>query len=463
MFLREDKLLTIINVCSVGLFVLLLAVVLVETEPMYFLVVLASLLVTAAIVKQPFIGLFLSVFFVQLSAIVDHFDPTGFALEALVALTIASVIFNMSKEIYHVFSSIVFRMACLFVLTATISCLFAEYPESAKFGIVQVVSLLVLFILILIIVRTPLQVKGLLVAIMMSTFISAGFANIGYVTGDLLFGIVNISESGSQAGAANISPTTSANLMLVGTAMSALLAFRLPKWRLLLSVIAITGIAGIIFTFARSATALIALGCVWLAIKFRKERHFPAVLMLSVLMGISIIPFIPDRLWDGFSSIGEAGEDWTLGRRVGYHVVGFDLMVQNPVFGVGVNNFREHYLDDDYRFVYGRQYEARALHNMYLSVAAETGLIGFSFFSVMILLSVVGLYQVRKKTHDPEMRVLAEAIQFGYVLYLIAAGSLPLMTNKYTWILTALAASVIMISQHSDRKSTRQQVSDIYS
>jgi O-antigen ligase len=312
--------------------------------------------------------------------------------------------------------------------------------------------MLVVFFLVLVLVRTPQRVKALLIAIMLSTFISAGIANIGHLTGHLPFGLETVSVSSHQAGASNISPTTSANMMLVGTVIAALLALRAQKWRLIFALVAVTGVSGIIFTFTRSAAMLLVLGCGWVAIKFRKARHFPSVLILCILLGISMLPLFPQHLWDRFESIGNPSADWTLGRRLGYHLIGLDLLAQNPLLGVGPNNFRQHYIDYDYRWVEGRQLESRALHNMYLSVAAETGLLGLSFFLAMIVISLIGLSRTRKNAHDPELRMLAEAIQFGYVLFLIAAGSLPAVTNKYIWVLTGLAAAVSLIAQQPARQ-----------
>jgi len=440
---------------GVGIIVLALALLSLEIEPVQLLVILAGLLGMIVILKYPFFGLFLLVFLVQLSAIVERFVPSGLAMEGLVVLTIAGVIANLPglpRNIRWGKSSAAFRMACLFITTAGISALFSDYPSNAILGLVKLISLLVLFSLVLILVQTPQRVKALLFAIMLSTFISAGIATIGHLTGYIPLGLDTVSVSNHQAGASNISSTTSANMMLIGTVVAALLALRSVKWRLFYCLVAVTGVSGIIFTFARSAAVLLVLGGGWIAIKFRKARHFPAVIILFILMGVSLLPLLPQHLWNRFESIGDPGADWTLGRRLGYHEVGFDLVAKNPLLGVGPGNFGKHYVGYDYRWVDGRQLESRALHNLYLSVAAETGLPGFAFFSAMIVISLVGLNRTRKYARDPELRMLAEAIQIGYVLFLIAAVALPAVTYKYTWILTSLAVAVALIAQQSEKQ-----------
>ena len=461
MFQRTEKIPSLFGPLGIGIIVLVLALLSIVIEPVQLLIILVGLLGTIVVLKYPFSGLFLLVFLVQLSAIVERFVPSGLAMEGLVVLMIAGVIVNspgLPRKIRWGGSSAAFRMACLFVTTAGVSAMFADYPSYAISGLVQLISVLVVFFLVLVMVQTPQRVKALLIAIMLSTFISAGIANIGHLTGYLPLGLETVSVSSHQAGASNISPTTSGNMMLVGTVIAALLALRSPKWRLFYALVAVTGVSGIIFTFTRSASILLALGCGWIAIKFRKARHFPAVLILATLLSISMLPLFPQHLWDRFESIGDPGADWTLGRRLGYHMVGLDLLAQNPLLGVGPDNFGQHYIDYDYRWVEGRQLESRALHNMYLSVAAETGLLGFSFFSAMIVISLVGLNRTRKRSHDPELRMLAEAVQFGYVLFLIAAVSLPAVTNKYTWILISLSAAVSLIAQQPAKQHTSYPV-----
>jgi O-antigen ligase len=420
-----------LGVLGVGMVVLALALLSIAIEPMQLLVMLFGLLATIVVLKYPFSGLFLLVLLVQLSAIVERFAPSGLAMEGLVVLTIAGVVINLPglpRKIRWGESSVAFRMACLFIITAGVSALFSDYPSNA------------------------IRVKALLFAIMLSTFISTGIANIGHLTGYIPLGLDTVSVSSQQAGASNISSTTSANMMLVGTVVAMLFALRSVKWRLFYVLVAVTGVSGIIFTFTRSALMLLVLGCGWMAIIFRKARHFPAVMILVTLLGISMLPLIPQHLWDRFESIGDPSADWTLGRRLGYHKVGFDLVAKNPLLGVGPGNFGKHYVDYDYRWIDGRQLESRALHNMYLSVAAETGLPGFVFFSAMIVIALVGLNKARKSARDPELRMLAEATQIGYVLFLIAAGALPAATNKYTWILTSLAVAVSLIAQQSEKQ-----------
>ena len=68
--------------------------------------------------------------------------------------------------------------------------------------------------------------------------------------------------------------------------------------------------------------------------------------------------------------------------------------------------------------VEGRRMETRALHNTYLAVAVEYGLIGFAFFAVMILSVIYGLHKARTQSRDPTVAHLAEAVQFGLVLHI---------------------------------------------
>ena len=438
----------LLGIFGIGTTVIVLAQIAVQTTPEQPLVILAGLLGAFAILRYPFAGLFLSIMLVQLSALVDRFAGNEWALEGLVLLTFAGTILQIHTipgKLQPLFRSKVFQMGALFLFVAGISALFADYPEEAAPSLFMLTSLLALMCLILIHARTPELARYLLLAVIISTFISASFAVIGHIFGHVPFGLDTSGVRG-QSGTSTAGTTTSSIMMLIGTASAAMLALLSPKWRLFFSISAVTGCSGIIFTFSRTASALVAFACGWLAIKFRKARHFPAVLIIGVMLGISMLPMVPDRLWDRFASIGNPGTDWTLGRRLGYHMIGVELLMDNPLLGVGPGNFNPHYKEFEFRWVEGRALMTRALHNMYLSVATETGLLGLAFFLFMIVAALAGLNHARKHAPDPELRQLAEAIQLGYVLWLIAAITQPASTNKYTWILTGLAGAVALIA-----------------
>jgi O-antigen ligase len=131
---------------------------------------------------------------------------------------------------------------------------------------------------------------------------------------------------------------------------------------------------------------------------------------------------------------------------LGYHLIGVDLLRQHPLVGVGPDNYQEHYLDYKYRAMPGRRLEARAMHNMYLSVAVETGLLGFVCFAGILLVALRGLARARARAPDPESRWMAEAVQFAFAVFLVACVFGAAETSKYLWILSGLAMAVAQLA-----------------
>jgi len=444
---------------GIGAIVFTLAIISVDLPPTHFLALLCGIGLVSAILLYPFSGLFLAVLSIQLSGVYTQLFPSvaDLAIEGILTVTILGVILNAPKlprnQRWFPYSP-VFILAVLFLLVSFLSAQFSDYPEFAETGLKKLIALIVLLYLILLLAQTKWRIKALLFAIMLSTLISASLGIVSHFSGHSMLEINASASEMRQAGGANLSPTTSANMMLVGTVVGLLLAFRSRKWRLFGMVVALSGSTGILFSFARSASLLLFASFGWLAVKFRHHRRLPAGIAIVAALGIGIFPLIPDYLWNRFENF-DADTDYTVGRRLGYHVIGFDIIEKNPLLGVGPGAFPIKYLDYEYRWVEGRGLEARAPHNLYLQVAAETGLTGLAFFLAMIVTALIGLNHVNKQSKDAELQLLAELITFSYVIFLVAAATLPAITNKYTWTLTALAAAVALLERRAHETTKR--------
>jgi O-antigen ligase len=123
---------------------------------------------------------------------------------------------------------------------------------------------------------------------------------------------------------------------------------------------------------------------------------------------------------------------------------------------VGAGNFQYRYMDFQYRFMPNRTLETRELHNMYLSVAVQTGGAGLVCFGGMLLASLSGLTRVMRENREGEARDYAEAVHFGFALFLIACFFSPMTTNKLTWILSGIAAALPIVADGA-KKHTQSE------
>ena len=413
------------------------------------------------VVLYPFAGLLLVVFGSQTNGLIERILPASiesWALEAVALTVLAGAIvagFRDPRDRRLALDSPVMRLAIVFFCLSVLSALFAENQDLAIEGLRKRLNLLVLFWLIVRLVNNERRLRAVVLAVIVSTLISAGLATFGFATGiqavpttDPDTGAVVVSTR--QAGAASSNPATSSRLMLAGTALAAVLAIRCRKRRALYAATALIGTVGIMVTFTRSTLLVMIVGAAWLLYKMRRHRHVVAIGVAAALIFAMALALAPTYLWDRMGQFGSRGSDPTLSRRVGYHLIGLDLLGRNPVLGVGPQNFRWHYLDFEYRSMPGRFMEQRDLHNMYLSVPVEAGLVGFVCFAAMLMVAVRGLIRARRRGGDTELSAYAEAMEFSFVLLLVAAAFGAMETSKFLWIFLGLAVTIDRISREQE-------------
>ena len=402
------------------------------------------------ILARPIAGLLLFVFLAQTDGLVAGVTGgrSDLVLGGIVVATLAGVVFEApmrDRSNRWGGNPAAFRLAVLFLLTGLVSAQFAAFPDEATDTLLNLASLIVVFYLIVVLATTRQRVLALLLALCVSTAISGGIAGLEYLGLADVMGSAN--PGGRNNGATDVANTTAGNFFLVGTLIAAVLAVRMRAWRNVTAAAFLFGAAGNLFSMARSALMLLGAGILWLGVKKRQARYLPAIALLAAVGATAALPFVPDKVWERFSELSDPSSDWTLGRRLGYHVVGVRLLADNPILGVGPGNFADHYVDFDFRWVEGRRIEARRLHNTYLSVAVEYGIIGLAVFAAMIVSVLAGLQRVRRRSRDPALRCIAEAVQFSLAIFLIALASLPGTNYNLLWIVIGIGTAVASLEE----------------
>jgi len=344
------------------------------------------------------------------------------------------------------------NFAIMFGFVLIVAALYADYRHNAQEAMQKIAGMLVLYYLIIRVVREQRQVEVLLLAIICSTLFSSLVVIYDNTVGESLLATSDAARNQSFAGevrssgASDNDPTTAASMVLAGTLLALFLAIKTPKWRWLNLVTVATGSTAVMFSFARSSALAYGIAIAWFILKYRKHPRFPIVIVLALSIAAMSAPFVPAEYWDRLTSLSDIDTDESLQRRYTYNVIGLELFVENPLVGVGPGNFRRHYLDQEFRWLPGRTLHPRNLHNMYMSVAAETGLFGILCFLAILLAALVGLQDVRTRARSPRLRLIAEAMQFAFVGYLIASAFTPNEYTKYTWILAAISIAMTRLA-----------------
>jgi O-antigen ligase len=417
----------------------------------------------AVVVRWPFVGLLLIALLAQLDAVANQLFrglPVS-GVKMLTGLTLIGVALASYKEPRRERlgpDEPLLRLAVLFGLTLLLSFLFVEDRGLGLWSLRRMGSLLILLYLVVRLVTTVNRVRAVVFAVILSTLFSATTVIADWALGIHVIGMskaaITSEWQGIQrsAGAADLDPTTSAIMLLTGTACAIILFLRWPRWRYLTGATALIGSAGIVLSYSRSSAVVFGLLLLWLLYKFRNSRRLPVALAAGLLALAVALPFVPGTYWERLATLTETNlrGDLSLRRRLGYNIIGVHILAERPLLGVGPGNYKAHYMDHKFRWMPGRGLVPRQLHNMYLEVATESGLVGLACFGGMLFLSLRSLNRVRKRGPTRDIRDLGEALHFAYVGLLLASLFMPNEYNKYVWIFTGLGVALGRIAANEN-------------
>lgn len=234
---------------------------------------------------------------------------------------------------------------------------------------------------------------------------------------------------------------------LVLVALTPLVLFRVRdetarRGRLLaLACLAIL-LGGIILTYSRGdllTLLVIALLCVpLLGVRWSTIGKF--LLLLAPVAALAV----PASYWarlailiPGMSS--PTVQDPAVVGRLGSAIVGITIFLDHPIFGVGGGNYQSVYFP--YALHLNVPDAAAVPHDLYLQVAAETGVVGLvTFCAAMALVLWSGWRAVRvaRDARSPRVAGLYASTMMALAAFLIGSLLLPHAYPRYLWMLVGL-------------------------
>jgi len=170
------------------------------------------------------------------------------------------------------------------------------------------------------------------------------------------------------------------------------------------------------------------------------------IIGFGTIKKLNQIEFV-SRYGDLYTYIGTRGEkvtDFSLKMRSDFFVIGLKMFADHPVTGVGLGN----YLSEMGR--YG-SYSFRYSHNTFISVLAETGLIGFVFFvGLFIQIGRNIYYYYRKSDHGDFYFYLG----LSFINLIIMLFFLSDFMNKYFW---GMFVALSMFWDYTKRYRTKRE------
>jgi O-antigen ligase len=202
----------------------------------------------------------------------------------------------------------------------------------------------------------------------------------------------------------------------------------------------------VFLTYSRGGFLAMVVAVIILFIIYPPRRIQVPFIIFSVIAFSSFLPanyLNRLSLLQGFFTTSSA-QDTSLQGRLSENVTAWEMIKANPLFGVGLNSYS--YLFPVYSKDIGLALVAteREAHNLYLEVAAETGVVGFSVFAFLLLISFQTVLEARRiflQNQLPDYAGLAVGFFAGLIAYFIAAMFIHNAFPRYFYLLLGLALS----------------------
>jgi O-antigen ligase len=213
----------------------------------------------------------------------------------------------------------------------------------------------------------------------------------------------------------------------------------------------------VMFTYSRGGFLAMVIGVILVLIYYPPKQFQIPVIIISVIVFISLLPpNYLDRLstlTDLFQPRGTLRiEERSLQGRLSENLAALEMIKANPLFGVGLNSYK--YLFPVYSKRLGLALVAteREAHNLFLEVAAETGVIGFSVFIFVLFVCLQVMFRGRNSFNRSGMDDYSGMITGflgGFIAYFVASVFIHNAFPRYFYLLIGLALSIRLVVQNT--------------
>jgi O-antigen ligase len=330
----------------------------------------------------------------------------------------------------------------LFALSLGVSTGVSVYhgiPLAILAPFVSTAFLLVGFYFVVVVgVRSETELDLLLGALVLGGVVVSGtaLAGIGFTTwseeGERLGGLGgNVNELGFNL--ALVVPTACGFIATARTGFRRLAAFI----ALLISLVAVA------HTLSRTTFVSMIVMSVYGLVYFKRlgAIKYAIPVVLAGLLGLALVPSVRERL-DTMTSATAFRRDASAQERMQLNALGLRAFTENPLVGVGVERFG--IWSRKYTWQFGAE---KQIHNAYLKVAAEQGLVGLVPFVAILILTwrelsqAISLMARREGAGDRQarsLRIRGMYLQIALVGMIVGHLAQTSRDYKATWLVPAL-------------------------
>jgi putative inorganic carbon (hco3(-)) transporter len=246
-------------------------------------------------------------------------------------------------------------------------------------------------------------------------------------------------------------PNYYAQIMIVLVPIALLRLWISPGWRArTLALLALAAIlCGVVLSYSRGASiGLGALVAALIAFRYLRMRYVvPIVVAVIMIVAITDPMFIRRVQTLGGEGQNPRAVDRSILLRKTYLIAGGHIFLDHPLLGVGFGQ------SSKYIPRYGRMYgytqppHDAAAHNMYLQILAETGIMGFGAFLLILWATVRPMFALRSywARSRPEYAHTLASLMLGLLAFLVTSIFLHLSFTRYFYLLLGLCGAATAI------------------
>lgn len=213
-------------------------------------------------------------------------------------------------------------------------------------------------------------------------------------------------------------------------------------------------VLSIIFTFSRGGFVALSLVLLYL---LARHAFRPRNVILALIALVMVLYFVPanytERLATTLDLLPGSGVDArnevSFRGRTSEVMVAWHIFLDHPIGGVGLNNYKYYYQEYAQPLGWDNRREERSAHNLYLEIAAETGLLGLTTFGAILMAAFWGMRQTRTsliQTGQYDAANMVGALAIGLGGFLIGSLFLHGAYARFFWLLTGVALAIPQIA-----------------
>jgi O-antigen ligase len=175
-------------------------------------------------------------------------------------------------------------------------------------------------------------------------------------------------------------------------------------WKVIAGWAAAGSTLTVVFTYSRGATVALAAA---LFVFFLIYKLKPAQLLVVLVLGAAMLMFAPPTYYERLLTLGDVipssggqinvRDDRAIQGRASENLTAWVMIRDRPLLGVGLANFSYRYQEYSKTLGLAPSARNRSPHNLYLEVAAETGIIGLVVFLFLIGLAFRSILYARRR------------------------------------------------------------------